>query len=200
MTERIERGVHASSFTSAISCADIYDTFHAEVDVCLLQFRNLGKWRSFFGPAETVSTFEDHSPVLAAVSAAGNGRVLVVDGEGSLTTGLMGDRLADIARLNGWAGVVINGAVRDSLAIDAMDFGVKALGTTARRGWRATSGNHGGQLRFGGVTINRGDWIYADRDAVLVSRSELELASVEVASIFEGKGREAGTTGLEGAS
>ncbi|MGR6429705.1 ribonuclease E activity regulator RraA [Rhizobium sp. PAMB 3182] len=200
MTEPTGRDLHASSFISPISCADIYDTFHAEVDVCFLQFRSLGKWRSFFGPAETVSTFEDHSPVLAAVSTAGNGRVLVVDGEGSLTTGLMGDRLADIARLNGWAGVVINGAVRDSLAIDAMEFGVKALGTTARRGWHATSGKLGEQLRFGGVTINRGDWIYADRDAVLVSRSELELASVKGALISEDNGRETGTTGLEGAS
>ncbi|MGV0879763.1 ribonuclease E activity regulator RraA [Martelella sp. FLE1502] len=184
-TSAVSRATGASDPEPAISCADIYDTFHAALGVCSLQFRNLGKRETFFGPAETVATFEDHTPVLKCVSAAGNGRVLVVDGRGSLTTGVMGDRLAEMARMNGWAGVVINGAVRDSAAIDAMAFGVKALGATARRGWQATSGRFGGQLRFGDITIDRGDWIYADRDAVLVSKSELDMTLVKGAAVAE---------------
>ena len=118
-----------------IVTADLYDAHHETVGVCALQFRSFGKRRSFFGPCATVATFEDHTPVLNVLSEPGNGRVLVVDGQGSLRIGLMGDRLAEIGVRNGWAGVVINGAIRDSLGIDALAIGVKALGATARRGW-----------------------------------------------------------------
>ncbi len=159
-----------------IVTADLYDAHHETVGVCALQFRSFGRLQSFFGPCATVATFEDHTPVLKILSEPGNGRILVVDGQGSLRIGLMGDRLAEIGVRNGWAGVVINGAIRDSLGIDALDIGVKALGATARRGWSSGSSARDVPLEFGGITFAPGSWVYADVDSVLVSPTELALA------------------------
>ena len=131
--------------------------------------------QAFCGRIETLRTFEDHTPVLDAVSEPGNGRVLVVDAGGSLRIGVMGDRLAEIAARNGWAGAIINGAIRDSVGIDGLSFGVKALGATARRSWQPTRGDRGLTANFGGVDFIAGQWIYADRDAVIVSADPLDL-------------------------
>ena len=158
-----------------ICTPDLYDMHHETLRVCELQFRCFGRLESFFGPCATVTTFEDHTPVLRALETEGRGRVLVVDGQGSLRVGLMGDRLAEIGVRNGWSGVVINGAIRDSGGIDALDIGVRALGTTARRGWSQTSAIPDQSVTFGGVTIAPGDWLYADRDCVIVAAAELAL-------------------------
>ncbi|TMV64527.1 ribonuclease E activity regulator RraA [Thioclava sp. BHET1] len=151
-----------------IVTADLYDRFHADLQVCELQFRSFGA-QAFCGPCETLSTFEDHTPVLAALEEPGAGRVLVVDAGGSFRVGVLGDRLAGIGVRNGWAGLVINGVIRDSAGIDAVGLGVKALGATARRGWTPGPGRRGAPVSFGAVTFHPGAWIYADRDAVLIS-------------------------------
>lgn len=168
-----------------MNTADIYDAHYKEVQVCALQFRNFGMRVFFCGQAETLRTFEDHTPVLNAVSEPGNQRVLVVDAGGSLRVGVMGDRLAEMAETNDWAGVIINGAIRDTIGIDRLDIGVKALGATARRSWQPTSGERGVPLIFGDVEIRPGDWIYADVDAVLVSSGALDLSSVSGAAVNE---------------
>ncbi len=172
-----------------IVTADLYDAHHETVGVCTLQFRSFGKRRSFFGPCATVATFEDHTPVLKVLSEPGNGRILVVDGQGSLRIGLMGDRLAEVGVSNGWAGVVINGAIRDSLGIDAIDIGVKALGATARRGWSSGSSARDVPLEFGGITVVPGSWVYADVDSVLVSPIELALVAESTPSRSEDNGK-----------
>jgi regulator of ribonuclease activity A len=158
-----------------IVTADLYDVHHAKLAVCELQFRSFGANMSFFGPCATLATFEDHTPVLNALQQPGNGRVLVVDGQGSTRIGLMGDRLAGFGASNGWAGVILNGVIRDSLGMENLDLGVKALGTTARRGWSAYAAAHDVPVTLGGATFNPGDWVYADVDCVIVSRTELDL-------------------------
>lgn len=147
--------------------ADIFDAFPETMKVCDLQFRSFGRNDAFCGPCATVSVFEDHRPVLAMLDTPGEGRVLVVDGRGSLRMGLCGDRLAGIAVARGWAGLVINGAIRDSAGIDALAIGVKALGATARRSAEAQPSRSGAPVTIGGVTFSPGLWVYADRDAVL---------------------------------
>lgn len=166
-----------------IVTADLYDVHHARLEVCELQFRSFGANLSFFGPCATLATFEDHTPLLKALQQPGNGRVLVVDGQGSLRIGLMGDRLAKFGADNGWAGVVINGVIRDSLGMENLDIGVKALGTTARRGWTPIVPTNDIALTIGGVAFHPGDWIYADIDCVIVSRSELDLAALPAAPL-----------------
>ncbi len=156
--------------------ADIYDQHHQTLHVCELQFRSFGQRRRFFGPCAVVWTYEDHLPVLEAVKAEGKGRVLVVDGGGSLNVGVMGDRIAAVAASNGWTGVVINGAIRDSVAIDQLDLGVKALGVTARRGWTPVVAKEKSSVSFGGAGFSSGQWVYVDEDCVLVSPVEIDLA------------------------
>ncbi len=162
-----------------IVTADIYDMFHEQLLVCDLQFRSFGRNSSFVGKCATVTAFDDHTPVLRALSEAGHGRVLVVDGGGSLRVGLMGDRLASIAVDNGWTGLVVNGAIRDSLGINALPIGVKALGTTARRGLATAATERDAPVTFGDARFTAGDWIYADTDCVLVSATELDLAKLQ---------------------
>lgn len=156
-----------------ICTADLYDVHHERLQVCDLQFRCFGQVDSFCGPCLTLATFEDHRPVLRALETEGRGRVLVVDGRGSLRVGLMGDRLAAIGAGNGWRGVIINGAIRDSAGIDALPIGVRALGTTARRSPAPVEAVEGAPVSFGGATFASGDWVYADRDCVIVSANEL---------------------------
>jgi regulator of ribonuclease activity A len=156
-----------------MSTADIHDAYEGRVAVCELQFRSFGRRMRFAGPAVTLKVHEDHRRVKDAVSGPGNGQVLVVDAGGSLRVGVLGDLLAGLAVKNGWAGVVINGAIRDSDAIDALDIGVKALGATARRGNTDLGGARDLPVAFGGTDIHPGDWIYADRDSVLISRERL---------------------------
>lgn len=154
-----------------LSTADISDNYPDTTLVCQLQFRSFGMREQFAGPCATLRVEEDHRPVLRKLSTPGAGRVLVVDAAGSLRVGVFGDRLAGLADQNGWAGVVVNGAIRDSLAVNSIDIGVKALGTTALR---SQVERHGGAedlpVEFGGVTFTPGDWVYCDADAVLVSR------------------------------
>ena len=119
--------------------------------------------------------FENHGPVLEALEKDGSGQILIVDGGGSLRVGVMGDRLAAVGVKNGWVGVVIVGAIRDSRGIDELSIGVKALGATARRNWSVGNGRHGVPLQFGSVTVEAGWWAYADRDCVLFARGPQDV-------------------------
>jgi regulator of ribonuclease activity A len=120
-----------------------------------------------------VLVYEDHRKVKETIELPGNGRVLIVDGGGSLRVALLGDRLAARAMQSGWAGIIIHGAIRDSLAIDNLEFGVKALGTTARRSSIELGGIAELPVSFGATMFRDGDWVYADADAVIVSPRKL---------------------------
>ena len=109
---------------------DLYDDFEKTCDTCAAQFRDFGGRKSFFGRIRTVKCFHDNVLFRQLLNEPGAGGVIVVDGEGSTARALMGDMLAARARDNGWAGVVINGAIRDSAEIADIDIGVKALGVS----------------------------------------------------------------------
>jgi regulator of ribonuclease activity A len=159
----------------AIVTADLFDRYPDLLNVCDVQFRSFGTRRGFYGPCVTLKVFEDHRPVLAALQSPGRGRILVIDAGGSLRVGVLGDRLAAIGMKSGWIGTVIFGAVRDTAGIDKLAFGVKALGATARRGERETTGIADVPVTFGNCVFEPGDWVYADIDAVTVSKSKLAL-------------------------
>jgi regulator of ribonuclease activity A len=152
--------------------SDICDAHPDEVAVCELQFRGFGKISAFAGACATVLAYEDHRKVKETIELPGNGRVLIVDGGGSLRVALLGDRLAARAMQNGWAGIIIHGAIRDSTAINDLPCGVKALGTTARRSSIELGGVAGLPVSFGAITFRPGDWVYADADGIIVSRHE----------------------------
>lgn len=136
-------------------------------------FRAYGRRIRFAGPTATVRCFEDNTMVRAALEEPGEGRVLVVDGGGSLRCALVGGNLAQLAQRNGWAGVIVNGCVRDVAEIGACETGVWALATHPRRSDRRGGGVRGQTVEFGGVRIAPGHWCYADDDGILVSDEPL---------------------------
>ncbi len=146
--------------------ADVLDA-HPDAQVCLLQFRSFGA-RSFSGPIATVRCFEDNVVLKATVSTAGNGRVLVVDGGGSRRCALLGDNIASIALANGGAGVVMNACVRDSIALDELGLGVKAIGANPRPSSKGGAGDVDVPVTFGEATFTPGAQLYADDDGVVV--------------------------------
>jgi regulator of ribonuclease activity A len=155
------------------STADLWDAHHALISVCDTQFRSFGLRRRFSGACITIRTPGDHRQVRALAVTPGEGRVIVVDGGSKLQVALLGDRIATAAIANGWAGIIAFGAIRDTAAIDAMNFGVKALGTIARRAETEVGSETNVILSVAGVTIRPGDWIYADADSVVVSPKRL---------------------------
>ncbi|MGY2895204.1 ribonuclease E activity regulator RraA [Deinococcus sp. UYEF24] len=159
----------------SLATTDLSDQ-HPQVQIAAPVFRDFGGHSAFAGPAFTVRVFEDNTPVRAALETPGQGRVLVVDGGASLNCALLGDMLGTLAVQNGWAGVVVNGCVRDSLALTALPLGVKALATHPRRSGKGSSGEQDISLMFAGVSIEPGDWIYADADGLLISSEALSLA------------------------
>ena len=133
-----------------------------------LQFRQFGLRERFAGPISTIACHADNSRVSEAVSEPGAGRVLLVDGASALNRSLLGDRLAQLAADNQWAGVVILGAIRDVEVIDGIDIGVQALGVCPVKTEKRGAGERDLTLAVGDMTISPGDWLYADRNGVLI--------------------------------
>ncbi|HVK94079.1 MAG TPA: ribonuclease E activity regulator RraA [Noviherbaspirillum sp.] len=136
-------------------------------------FLQFGKNQRFSGPAATVKVFEDNVLVRATLESAGNGRVLVIDGGASLRCALVGGKLGVLAEENGWAGMIVNGCVRDTEELNACAIGIRALATHPQRSVRKGAGECDRRVSIAGVAINPGDWIYVDADGVLVSTAKL---------------------------
>ncbi|WP_104102225.1 ribonuclease E activity regulator RraA [Arthrobacter sp. 08Y14] len=153
-----------------ISTADLYDQHGESLASASLQFQDLGGRLSFTGPVRTIRCREDNGLVKSVLNSPGNGAVLVVDGAGSLNSALMGDMIAEAAVANGWAGVVINGPIRDRAAVAKLPLGVKALGSNPRKSAKDSVGEVDVPVEFGGVTFRPGAMLYADEDGILVER------------------------------
>jgi regulator of ribonuclease activity A len=148
---------------------DLCDAY-PDLQVCAPVFRDFGGETAFHGPIATLKVFEDNALVRATLERPGEGRVLVVDGGGSLRCALVGGQLGELALRHGWAGLLVNGCVRDRAELAALRLGVKALAAHPRR---SEKGLHSGQadraVEFAGVRFAPGDWLYADRDGVVVA-------------------------------
>jgi regulator of ribonuclease activity A len=157
----------------AFCTSDLCDAHGDRVRVLEPALKDFGGVARFSGPIVTVRAPEDNSLVRAALEEPGQGRVLVVDGGGSMRCALLGDQLGVLARDHGWAGVVINGYIRDSEAISTIAIGVRALGTVPRKSEKKGRGERDVPLTFGGVTFLPGEWLYADADGIVVAESAL---------------------------
>ncbi|NUP41581.1 MAG: ribonuclease E activity regulator RraA [Streptomyces sp.] len=153
---------------TATPTADLADQYGGQLRVCDVQFTSYGAIRSFSGPIRTVSCHNDNALLHTLLSEPGDGHVVVVDGRASLHTALLGDLMAERARDNGWAGVVILGAVRDVAALARVSVGVQALGTNPRKSGKAGQGEVDVPVSFGGVTFTTGDILHADEDGVVL--------------------------------
>ena len=148
--------------------ADLCDQYSETLDIAEPIFKDFGANPSFFGKISTVKCFEDNSLVREILGEYGEGKVLVVDGGASLRCAMLGDLLAQKGVDNDWAGVVINGCIRDSAAIKQMPIGVKALATNPRKTVKKGVGERDVPLTFAGVTIHPGDTLYADEDGICI--------------------------------
>lgn len=156
---------------------DLCDEFEADLGKTLRvvapMFQRYGGKSSFSGTIVTLKIFEDNSLVREAFAENGQGKVLVIDGGGSLRCALVGDQLAILAQKNDWEGVVVYGCIRDSGDINGIDIGVRALNTHPQKSIKQGVGNRDIAVTFGGVTFNPGEWLYADEDGILVSGQAL---------------------------
>lgn len=153
--------------------ADLCDDFEDDVQVAAPIWRDFGQHLAFHGEVVTVKCFEDNSKVKEQLATAGNGRVLVVDAGASNRRAHLGDLLAQQAVDNGWAGVVVYGMIRDSAVINTLPIGVKALGTHPLKTEKHGEGQVGIRVQFANLTINQGDYLYADSDGIIVANRRL---------------------------
>jgi regulator of ribonuclease activity A len=148
--------------------ADLVDDIGPDVRSCDLQLRQYGGRREFAGPISTVRCHQDNALLKTVLSEPGSGRVLVVDGGGSLHCALIGDVIAELARTNGWSGLVVHGAVRDAATLATLDIGIKALGTNPRKSAKTGAGERGCVVSFGGVEFVPGELAFSDDDGIVV--------------------------------
>lgn len=154
--------------------ADICDAY-PDAGVADVAFVDYGARTRFSGPVETVRCFEDNSMVRRALETPGEGRVLVVDGGGSMRCALFGDRLGALAVENGWSGLVIEGCVRDVAALRDLPLGVKALGSNPLRSIKRGQGQIGTMVWIGRMDVRPGWWLYADEDGVVTLPEPAQL-------------------------
>ena len=134
-------------------------------------FHDYGGIAAFAGPVMTVKCFEDNTSVKAVLESPGHGRVLVVDGGASLRRALVGGNIGAAAAKNGWAGVVVNGAVRDKAELAACAVGIRALALIPLPTERKTEGQRDVAVQVQGVWLRPGDWLCADADGIVVMAS-----------------------------
>lgn len=162
-----------SQFNTADLCDQYADDLDVNLQIVAPVFRSYGNKRAFSGTIATLQVFEDNSLVREMLSEDGHGKVLIVDGGGSLNCSLLGDQLAEIAAKNGWSGIVIHGCIRDSDKVNQMNIGVRALNTYPKKTVKKGIGEKNITISFAGATYSPGYWVYADSDGIIVSSKSL---------------------------
>jgi regulator of ribonuclease activity A len=160
-----------------ISTPDLCDQYENKPEVGLrvldALFNNYGAIKQFSGEIVTIKCFEDNSVVKKLVDEPGEGRVIVMDGGGSLRRAILGDMLAANAAKNGWSGLLINGCIRDCEEIAAINLGVKALNTHPMKTEKRGLGDLNVPVSFAGHTIYPGEYLYADNNGILIANTPL---------------------------
>ncbi len=156
-----------------LSTPDILDT-HPELET-LIEFKHFGGEKSFQGEIQTIQCFEDNSFVKKELSKQSDSGVLIVDGEASKNCALLGDLLAQMAKDNGWSGIIINGFVRDIEILRGIDIGIMALGSCPRKSEKKNQGQNSLEININGIVVNPGNWCYADENGVLISENKLDI-------------------------
>ncbi len=156
-----------------ISLPDLCDDHADDLDVLEPVFRDFGGRARFSGPVATVKCFEDNTVVKASLAEPGQGRVLVVDGGGSMRCALLGDLLAAMGADNGWAGVVINGCVRDVEITRDIGIGIRALAAFPVRSDKRGEGQRDVPVWFAGTHVQPGYHLYADANGIAVASGDL---------------------------
>ena len=156
-----------------LSTPDIIDAYPESQT--LTKFRHFGGKKTFHGKIQTIKCFEDNSFVKRELSKSSESGVLIVDGESSKNCALLGDLLAQMAKDNGWSGIIINGFVRDIEILRGIDIGVMALGACPRKSEKKNQGMRNLDIEIDDVFIKPGYWCYSDENGVLISKLKLDV-------------------------
>ena len=152
---------------------DLYDAHLEDLQVAVSIFRYFGGKTSFCGQIVTLKAVDDNSFLRQSFAKNGAGKVLVVDASASMRCAMMGDMMAGLAASNGWEGVIINGCIRDSIAVAKVDLGVKALATTPRKTAKNNQGLLNIPVHFADVTFNPNAYVYADEDGIVIAKTNI---------------------------
>ena len=157
------------------SLPDLSDQYADIIQIGKLALNTYGKKRSISGEIYTVSCADDNSIVKSILEQKGENKVLVVDAVGVAHASMVGDQIAELALLNNWAGIVVNGYVRDVEVLKTMDLGIFARGSVAQKTDKRGHGFQNIMISFGGVVMRPGNWMYVDQNGWLVADRKLEL-------------------------
>lgn len=158
----------------SFATADLYDANEGKVQVALPLFQSYGKRTSFCGQIVTLKCFEDNTLVGSILrDQNGKGKVLVIDGGGSLRCALVGDNIAAAAVKNEWEGIIVFGCIRDSVQINDMNIGIRALNTNPTKTVKRNTGILNEPVNFANVTFTDNNYIYIDEDGIVVSDTAL---------------------------
>ena len=155
------------------SVPDFCDEYSDKIQILKFDFKNFGAVDKFSGEIVTVECPEDNSLLRRLLGEDGTGKVLVVNGGASKACAYLGDNLALLACQNNWAGILINGMVRDVDELAKMQIGIKALGAHPKKSEKRGLGEFGHDIEFGGVKFQSGAFVYSDNNGVIVSSSQL---------------------------
>ncbi len=161
----------------SFATVDLVDMYSDVLRSCTTQFRQFGAQVRFSGPIRTIRTLEDNALIKQTLSSPGQGAVLLIDGGASLRTALVGDLIAGMGQQNGWSGIVVYGAVRDTRALAQLAIGIKALGSNPWRSSKRGTGELDVPVSFGEVEFHPGHWLYSDEDGIVVSPHALQCRS-----------------------
>lgn len=163
-----------ASLATAEACdANLALLAKGELRVLQPIFQMYGQCRAFSGPIVTLKVFEDNVLVREILETQGDGRVLVIDGGGSMRCALVGGNIGLLAQNMGWAGILVNGCIRDVDEINGCDIGIRALGSHPLKSSKKGIGEKHVPVNIGGTLIQDGEWLYADSDGILISKMEL---------------------------
>jgi regulator of ribonuclease activity A len=159
----------------SLKTTDLCDAHASKVRVAApIGFKDYGGNKAFSGQVYTIKCYEDNSYVRKALETDGTGKVLVVDGGGSMRCALLGDMLGELGAKNKWNGVLVYGCIRDSEAMATLSIGVKAMATHPMKSNKQNIGQENIAVHFADVDFTPGEWIYCDEDGIIVSREELK--------------------------
>lgn len=163
-----------------MNTCDLVDQYGDEIQVTeTIGLKHFGQRQCFSGAIQTLQCFEDNSLLKKIVSKANAASVLVVDGGGSMRCAMVGDLIAALAVEHGWKGIIINGCIRDSVALSQIPIGIMALGTNPKKSSKLDLGEIGNPITFAGTRFVAGDFLYADEDGIVVAKRDLSKISCD---------------------
>lgn len=159
-----------------MNTCDLVDQYADEIQVAeTIGLKHYGKNLRFSGQIQTLKCFEDNSLLKKIVGAPSAASVLVVDGGGSMRCAMVGDLIAALAVEHGWRGIIVNGCIRDSTALQHIPIGILALGTNPKKSSKLDFGEIGMPVAFAGTRFEAGDYLYADEDGIVVAKRDLSI-------------------------